>query len=297
MAKLLKLLARQIPPIARLHDSRNELLLELTKLRGGVAPHISLMDDSCNTIQVQEDLVTLPPQASGYDREASRLFGRYSPAPNTWPATSFTPETKWGELISSKMRDVEIGFARELLQEIHEDNIPGSIVEFGVFDGTWLEQLIEIAESLGMHREVLGFDSFQGLPDLSPWDEGMGWSKGLYAASYEAVAERLNTESRPDVHLIRGWFCDTIRGPRAQAVGEVAFARIDGDLYQSAVESLSWLTERLTDQSILVFDDWTFNLDKGETKAFFEWAPRVPYRFEPLGFFATGHFYLRIHRR
>jgi len=58
-----------------------------------------------------------------------------------------------------------------------------------------------------------------------------------------------------------------------QAVREIALARIDCDLYAPAVECLDYLAGRLSDQSVLVFDDWTFDLAKGETRAFAEWLP------------------------
>jgi hypothetical protein len=46
----------------------------------------------------------------------------------------------------------------------------------------------------------------------------------------------------------------------------------------------------------LVFDDWTFDPNTGETKAFFEWAPATGYRFELLGYLGIGALYMRIHQ-
>ena len=41
--------------------------------------------------------------------------------------------------------------------------------------------------------------------------------------------------------------------------------------------------DRLVDGAILVFDDWTYRTDKGETKAFYPWAQRQTHlRFEFL---------------
>lgn len=228
-----------------------------------------------------------------YDQLAAEYFGGCTAAPNTWPASSFAVSTVWGQKINDAMVGVEKDYATFLLTQLHEARVQGAIVEFGVFEGGWLDYLIVAQEQLGEIRPVLGFDSFQGLPAPTVADEGMGWHQGDYSASFNAVAERLRLNERPYLKLIKGWFRDTINTPEAQ-VGQVAYARVDCDLYESAVDTLAYLDGKLADGAILVFDDWTFDPEKGEAKAFFEWAPNCPYTFEGLGFFSIGHLYLRV---
>jgi hypothetical protein len=274
---VLRRLALRVPPIARLYDDRNALL---ARLESG---------DRTAAIARQR------PTPIAYEQIASEIFGQCAPAPNTWPATSFTPSGQWGQLIAGKMKEVEFELARHLLVDIRDTKVAGAIVEFGVADGAWLEQLVEICGSLGMQRDFVGFDSFEGLPEPGTADQGLGWEKGMFAAPYDAVCQRLRVAARPNLHLIKGWFEDTTRLPEALAVKRVAYARIDGDLYESAVDSLEWLSGRLSNKAILVFDDWTFDPNTGETKAFFEWAPATGYRFELLGHLGIGALYMRIH--
>jgi len=231
-----------------------------------------------------------------YDEMAAKFMSGCTFAPNTWPASSFSLGTEWGSRINDAMWMVEKDYAKSLLKELVSNGVPGAVVEFGVFQGGWLEHLLSVLDELGETRPVLGFDSFEGLPAPSEADEGMGWNEGDFQAPFDAVAARLKLSERPHLKLIEGWFCDTIGLPEAQ-VDQIAYARVDGDLYESAVDTLSYLDGKLADGSILVFDDWTFHPEKGETKAFFEWAPNCSYTFESLGFFSIGHLYLRVRHK
>ena len=50
-------------------------------------------------------------------------------------------------------------------------------------------------------------------------------------------------------------------------------------MYESTIVVLDFVTDLLVQGSILVFDDWFYNQgrkDRGEQKAFYEWAARNP---------------------
>lgn len=229
-----------------------------------------------------------------YEQWAAQAFLGENKRPNTWFACNFSPSTTWGGIVAEKMREAEKLMANDLLDSIRE--LEGAIVEFGVFEGDWLESLIEHCEATGQSRHFLGFDSFEGLPKPSVHDDGLGWEEGQFSATLESVELRLKVQERSNVTLIPGWFSDSVNDPRAAAVDAVAYARIDGDLYESAVDSLNYLTNRLIDGSILVFDDWTFDQNTGETRAFDEWRKVAPFKFESLGFIGLGRLYMRVHK-
>jgi hypothetical protein len=74
--------------------------------------------------------------------------------------------------------------------------------------------------------------------------------------------------------------------------------RIDCDIYEPALQCLTYLGPRLSDGAILVFDDWPHQLGLGEQKAFQDWLPTVPHlKFEFLFYGTIGHFYLRVRHR
>jgi len=120
----------------------------------------------------------------------------------------------------------------------------------------------------------------------------------IAALREERDVARLGTAYRPHVKLVKGWFSDTLPTAAVQGITQIAYARIDCDLYGPSVECLDYLTTRLSDQAILVLDDWTYNLAKGETMSFMQRAERnQQFRFEFLCFNSVGHFYVRVHRR
>ncbi len=231
-----------------------------------------------------------------HQEASTQIFGKAIWSPTTCLASSWSTQEKWGQLLNIRMMEIEYEYAKSLLEQLRDRGIAGDIVEFGVFEGHWLERLVEMSETIDARREVWGFDSFEGLPDTSARHDLACFTKGQFAAGFDAVCQRLDVANRAHVHLVQGWFCDTLGAPAAAAVRRIAYARIDCDLYQPTVECLEFLSDRLVDGAILVFDDWTYRTDKGETKAFYPWAQRQTHlRFEFLCFNSIGHLYMRVH--
>lgn len=311
---LLRYAASHIGPIRQLIDQRDRLLVENGRISQELArlqDRNRDLDDRISSLAQEVAALTrkvsdpvaaglseppAPLDRNAYERWFQEVFGVYGTAPNTFPATSWPLADIWGAQVNAKMVEVEEEFAGTLLAEIQASNVPGIIVEFGVFRGDWLLRLVRACERLGLQRQIVGFDSFEGLPAPSADNDLDCWAEGDYAASLEEVAERLDVTRRRNISLIKGWFSDSLKTDAAQAIRDIALARVDCDLYGACVECLDYLAGRLSDRSILVFDDWTFDLQKGETKAFREWVSRVPqYRFEFLCYNSIGHLYLRVH--
>lgn len=195
--------------------------------------------------------------------------------------------------LGSKYADAINGFAItqinllccDLIDMLDEKKVPGTVVEFGVAAGSWLNVILDHMDQKNTLREVYGFDSFEGLPEPDQQHDGDFWQKGQYANPFETVQKTLKLSDRKHLHLFKGWFSDSFKIQEAQDVKKIAFAKVDCDLYGPAVECLNFITGRLSDGAILMFDDWTHLATLGETKAFMEWVPRVPqYQFELIGF-------------
>lgn len=137
----------------------------------------------------------------------------------------------------------------------------GWAVEFGVFSG----------ESLGLiskHMPVIGFDSFQGLPE----DWRPEFPKGAFAIPEgPTVADILKTG--PNRMVVSGWFEDTVPGfpfPKLDLV------HIDCDLYSSTVTSLEGVTPYVGPGTYVVFDEYHgyAGCEDHEEKAWTEWCKK-----------------------
>jgi O-methyltransferase len=178
------------------------------------------------------------------------------------------------------------------------ENIPGDIVECGVFTGLSLALFSHAHQRRepGTPRQVVGFDAFEGLPpsqDLHPL-----WTIGSFSvntgehpvlpigarATPEATRQLFALCHLPPPVLEVGWFAETFRRAPCEAI---ALLHVDCDLYESAVDVLHGAAAALQDGTMVLFDDWFLfkgHPGKGESRAFSEFLAghpeweAVPYR-------------------
>jgi Macrocin-O-methyltransferase (TylF) len=236
--------------------------------------------------------------SKNYDDWFESVFRVRVPVPIARIACSWPEDTPWGQKAHNALLSVELEYVSMLLREIKERNIEGEIVEFGIFQGWWINFFWQETERIGLHRRIYGFDSFEGLSQPDPQRDGSYWKKGQYACGWEQVSTIVQARQRPRIRLVKGFFEKSLLGPDAQLVEKFSYVRIDCDLYEPARDCLNYLTTRLADGAILVFDDWPHLLGYGEQLAFEEWLAQVPHlEFEFLFYNTIGHFYLRVHHK
>jgi hypothetical protein len=129
-----------------------------------------------------------------------------------------------------------------------------------------------------------GFDSFQGLPQLTGVDKTTGeFRQGQFACALGDVRAKLDGKvdwSR--VHLVEGWFEDSLTQELKDRLrpAPVAVTLIDCDLYGSTLSVLAFLEDLLQEGSMLLFDDWNcFGRQDhmGERRAFREFLEARPW--------------------
>jgi hypothetical protein len=260
---------------------------------------VAAADESANSVAAATQLAAVSrAERLSYDGWFASVFRQHVPTPNVRIATSWTEDSHWGRRAFLAMLQVECEYATQLLKEIRDQNIEGDVAEFGIFEGGWINLLWQSTEKLAMPRRIYGFDSFAGLSEPHPEHDQAFWKKGQYACSFEQVAANVQLAARPRIKLVKGFFDTSLRGAEAQIAEKFAYARIDCDIYEPALDCLHYLAPRLTDGAILVFDDWPHVRGFGEQRAFEEWLPTVPQlEFEFLFYGVIGHFYMRVHHR
>ena len=166
------------------------------------------------------------------------------------------------------------------------NRIPGDYLEFGVFRGRTFVNAWRAAQRRNQRAmHFYAFDSFSGLPDpdLSPADKDGAFFKGQFSSdrsAFERNMERSGVD--PDsVTVVEGFYDESLREASHADLGlqAAAIVWIDCDLYMSTVLALDYVTDLLTDGSLLVFDDWHCfgsRPDRGEQMACAEWLERNP---------------------
>lgn len=155
---------------------------------------------------------------------------------------------------------IRLNNIEECMRNIIENNIPGDCVETGVWRGgsTILMRGILQAYSI-TDRSVWVCDSFQSLPppnlDKYPADVGLNlYLDPLLAISIENVKNNFSKYGLLDdqVKFLKGFFKDTL--PNAP-IKQIALLRLDGDLYESTMDSLVSLYPKLSVGGYIIIDD------------------------------------------
>lgn len=168
----------------------------------------------------------------------------------------------------------------------------GDYFEFGVYNGTSMSCMNTALTTFGLdHVNLIGFDSFLGLPtEVESIDDGV-WSTGLFSCPKDYTIKNLCSKNvdMSRVHFVDGWYKDTLSlHPIKLNTTRVSVVMIDCDAYSSAVLALNFVSPFLSDISAIFFDDWRLNdLDvkgMGEYRAFNEFLLRHKQEFAVVGF-------------
>jgi O-methyltransferase len=149
----------------------------------------------------------------------------------------------------------------ECIRTIIRDNVPGDLVETGVWRGGASIFMKGVLTAYGETRDMWLADSFEGLPAPDeanfPSDKGWRFDKASWylAVSEDEVRENFKRYELLDEHVkfVKGWFRDTLGSLPAT---RIALLRLDGDLYESTIQALEPLYPRLSAGGYCVIDDY-----------------------------------------
>jgi hypothetical protein len=159
------------------------------------------------------------------------------------------------------------------LTDVLEKNVPGDCIETGVWRGGAVIFMRALLRAAGVtDRLVWVADSFEGLPEPDPEKypieakahAGPVIKKAYknFAAGLEEVRANFRAYGLLDdqVRFLPGWFKDTL--PTAP-IPRLALLRLDGDYYESTMDSLVHLYDKLSPGGYAIIDDygestWTY---------------------------------------
>ena len=148
------------------------------------------------------------------------------------------------------------------VESVIRNGVPGDMIETGVWRGGACIFMRAILAAYGeTGRQVWVADSFQGLPPPSPdkyaddRDDMHHTMNGL-AVSLEEVQANFRRYGLldPSVRFLKGWFKDTL--PTAP-IERLAVIRLDGDMYESTIQALEALYDKLSPGGFVIVDDYS----------------------------------------
>lgn len=146
------------------------------------------------------------------------------------------------------------------VERILAEDIPGDLIETGVWRGGATIFMRGLLAAYGVKdRAVWVADSFEGVPAPSyPQDKGMRLDKSVLpvlAVSLEKVKRLFDRYDLLDdqVRFLSGWFKDTL--PNAP-IERLSLLRLDGDLYESTMDALNALYDKVAVGGYVIVDDY-----------------------------------------
>ena len=147
--------------------------------------------------------------------------------------------------------------------------LEGDYVELGCYKGDTSLVLADIIFS-GPHRLFI-YDSFEGLPektDLDASEAGKDFTAGALAVSKREVKERFLRAGLPVPVIKKAWFSELGDDDLPE---KIAFAFLDGDLYESIRDSLKLVEGKMVKGGIIMVHDYNNPALPGVAKAVDEW--------------------------
>jgi hypothetical protein len=174
-------------------------------------------------------------------------------------------ELQFHQNLYQKYKDFTMIPEREFVDNLElcrrHTHIKGVIVECGVWRGGMSAAMSEV---LGRDRTYFLFDSFEGLPDAKEIDgnQAIAWqanktSPGYYnncKAEEEYAHKAMQMAMVKNYYTKRGWFSETL--PFFPKEEKIALLRLDGDWYDSTMDCLVNLFDKVVPGGIIIIDDY-----------------------------------------
>ena len=162
-------------------------------------------------------------------------------------------------------------------------NVPGDYVEFGCYRGDTSLLLAEMLRKDAIFDELVEksveksakklwiYDSFEGLPEKSEKDEsevGKDFRQGELMVTKREVKARFLRAGLPVPIIKKAWFNELTEVDLPE---KIAFAFLDGDLYESIKDSLKLVENKMSDGGVIIVHDYNNPALPGVVKAVDEW--------------------------
>jgi hypothetical protein len=146
------------------------------------------------------------------------------------------------------------------VSHVLSENVPGDIVELGVYKGNSAAILATLARESG--RQTYLFDTFSGFDSRDLLGIDAGQPVQFVDTALAAVESLVGTES---VTYVKGFFPQSI--VQIEMPTQIAVAHIDCDLYEPMKAGLEVFYPRIASSGLLILHDYSSGAWPGATRA------------------------------
>lgn len=166
----------------------------------------------------------------------------------------------WPPTAETMVGLARLGHLRACVATAVDEGVPGDLLEAGTWRGGSAILMRAVLEAMGdTDRTVWVADSFRGVPPPDPRypaDTGdTHWTWDELAVPAEKVRANFAKYGLLDdrVRFLEGWFKDTLPGA---PIERLAVLRVDGDLYESTLDTLRPLYPKVAPGGFVIVDDY-----------------------------------------
>jgi len=149
----------------------------------------------------------------------------------------------------------QLNLLEEIILDIEQRKVPGDLLEAGVWRGGAVILMCALVSLFGMERRIIAADSFAGIPmsKETTGDPVDRW-EDRWVAPLDEVKSTIKRYGLLDEKLIfiEGYFH---RSLISAEISKLALIRIDADSYESTVEVLNSLYQKLSIGGVVLVDD------------------------------------------
>lgn len=159
-------------------------------------------------------------------------------------------------LATDQVTKQEVGVLLRELQRIVKSGISGDVVELGCYEGGSAIELQRFIRQNAPERKLYLYDSFEGLPNKTKEDEsvvGTEFTAGALKASQSQLKRNFTKAGLPVPEITRAWFFELDPDDMPD---QIALAFLDGDFYESIMDSLKLVWSKITVGGVVIIDDY-----------------------------------------
>lgn len=159
-------------------------------------------------------------------------------------------------IISQQINQLKLSIVLDNLELIITRQVDGDIVEFGCYIGTTSLFIARLIQHYQSSKKFYVYDSFQGLPEKSIQDESVTGQEFKMSELKCNKKDLINNFKKNNLQLPiihKSWFNQI---NNQQLPKKIAFAFLDGDFYNSILDSLQLVWPRLNKNGLIIVDDY-----------------------------------------